>query len=281
MSWPQIAAKRPLSSQRVEEPLREPFELVGAHRQPMARRRQAVEHRFNAGKRPRAVGDMLGIVGDEGGVEGVDVGGRGVAALQDQRPLDHALRAAADQRPGGVVGNRRQAVLREGEIERVDQVGGRVDQRAVEIEDDGEHGFRVALATCDGARQAVRFHGDFALHSRHGRRGTKARRRRARARFRPAGDAAWARHRLDRQALCRFARRARRGGPRHRCRADLRSDARAGRAARHRAHHARRDAGARSHYRRRRRDRAGPDADQGRRRRACCARRSSRRRRRA
>ena len=48
-------------------------------------------------------------------------------------------RAAADHRTGLVVGHRRQSVLGQGEVERMDQVGRGIDQRAVEIEDDGQH----------------------------------------------------------------------------------------------------------------------------------------------
>ena len=59
-----------------------------------------------------------------------------------------------------------------------------------------------------------------------------------------------------------------RGGLERRRGADLGGDARAGRAVRHPADHARRDARTRPDRRRRRRDRARPDPDQGRRRRA-------------
>ena len=56
-----------------------------------------------------------------------------------QRALDHRLGAAADQGAGDVVWHLRQPLLPKRDVERVDEVGRRIDQRAVEIEDDGEH----------------------------------------------------------------------------------------------------------------------------------------------
>jgi hypothetical protein len=44
-----------------------------------------------------------------------------------------------NQGPCGLEGNDRQPPLREGVVERIDEVGGGIDERAVEIEDDGEH----------------------------------------------------------------------------------------------------------------------------------------------
>jgi hypothetical protein len=49
--------------QSVKETLRQRFELVGADRKPVARLRQALQHRLKLGKGPRSVGDMLAIVG--------------------------------------------------------------------------------------------------------------------------------------------------------------------------------------------------------------------------
>ena len=64
-----------------------------------------------------------------------------------QPAFDHPARAAADHVARRVVVDRRQAFAREHDIERVDQVGRGVDQRAVEIEDDGEggHAFRLSF----------------------------------------------------------------------------------------------------------------------------------------
>ena len=48
-------------------------------------------------------------------------------------------RAAADHAPRIILGNRRQAFAGEDEIERRNQVGRGINQRAVKIEDDGAH----------------------------------------------------------------------------------------------------------------------------------------------
>ena len=62
----------------------------------------------------------------------------------------------------------------------------------------------------------------------HGRRGTKARRRRPGVGLRAGRHAAWARHRFDRQAFCGAARRARARWPRYRGGSDFGSNAHAG-----------------------------------------------------
>jgi ribose 5-phosphate isomerase A len=128
----------------VQKAFRQPFKLIGADREPMARVREPIQRRFEPGKRLGAVGDVFGIMRHEGRIEGIHIGARGAAALQDQSLLDHAAGAAADQGAGFLVRDRGQSVSGEGEVERIDQVGGRVDQRAVEVEYDGEHGFLLA-----------------------------------------------------------------------------------------------------------------------------------------
>ena len=70
----------------------------------------------------------------------LEVGLRTRAALGHQRPLDHAPRAAADELAGGLVRHRRQALAAQDQVERLDEVGRGVDQRAVKVEDDGQHG---------------------------------------------------------------------------------------------------------------------------------------------
>ena len=59
------------------------------------------------------------------------------AAFQLQAAFDQPARAGADHVARGVQRDRRQALAIEHEIERVDQVGRGVDERAVEIEYDG------------------------------------------------------------------------------------------------------------------------------------------------
>ena len=76
---------------------------------------------------------------DETAEHTVEPDGWHVAALGDQGPLDHAARAAADHAPRIVVSHRRQAFIGQHEIERRNQVRRGIDQRAVEIENDGAH----------------------------------------------------------------------------------------------------------------------------------------------
>ena len=83
---------------------------------------------------------MGGIVLDEGGKQPVDFRFRRVAPVRRQAALDHAAGAAADHRPRGFKRDGGQAFARQDDVERVDQVGRGIDQRAVEIEDDGGHG---------------------------------------------------------------------------------------------------------------------------------------------
>ena len=79
---------------------------------------------------------MLAIVGDERRIERIDIGSRSAAAFQDQGTLDHAARTAADQWSCLGIVQGRQGVARKGEIKRLDEIEGRVDQRAVKVEDD-------------------------------------------------------------------------------------------------------------------------------------------------
>ena len=76
---------------------------------------------------------------DENPKHAIELGGRHVSALGDESTLDHATRTAADHSPRSIVANRRQAFCGEDEIERRDQIGRGINQRAVEIEDDGAH----------------------------------------------------------------------------------------------------------------------------------------------
>ncbi len=52
-------------AERIEQPQREPFELVRAHRQAAAGCAEGVERSFEPGERPRTIRDMGGIMLDE------------------------------------------------------------------------------------------------------------------------------------------------------------------------------------------------------------------------
>ena len=91
-------------------------------------------------ERARALGDMRAVMVDEDPKHAIELGARHVSALGDESPLDHAARATTDHSPRSIGANRRQAFCGEDEIERRNQIGRGINQRAVEIEDDGAHG---------------------------------------------------------------------------------------------------------------------------------------------
>ena len=124
-------------AKRVKEPHREPFEFVGADRKTAAAGGELVERRFEAGERSRAGGDMRGVVVDEAFDEPIDCGRVELAPLRCQGAFDHRSCAAADQLARRIIGDRRQTFASEDDVERVGEIGRAVDQRAVEIENDG------------------------------------------------------------------------------------------------------------------------------------------------
>ena len=75
---------------------------------------------------------------DEIGEHPVDLAGGDGRPSSVEPAFDHAAGAAADHGARLVVGDRRQPLAREHDVEGVDQVGRGVDQRAVEVEDDGQ-----------------------------------------------------------------------------------------------------------------------------------------------
>src|SRR6185312_11728894 len=85
-------------------------------------------------------GNVGGVVVDEGGKHPVDFRLGRVAAFRRHGTLDHAAGAAANHRPRGLEGGGGQAFTRQNDVERIDQVGGGVDERAVEIEYGSGHG---------------------------------------------------------------------------------------------------------------------------------------------
>src|ERR1700751_5046312 len=76
---------------------------------------------------------------DEGAKHPIDLRlGRRVA-FGLQCAFDHAQYTASDHPTPVVVSYRRQAFARQDKIERRDEIGSGIDQRAVEIENNGEH----------------------------------------------------------------------------------------------------------------------------------------------
>ena len=119
----------------VEQALRQPFQLVGANGKSIALRPEVIEGGLQPLERPRGVGDVGGVIVDEIAEQAVDVADAHRTAFQFQAALDQLAGAGADHVARGFQGDGRQAFAVEHVIERGDQVGRGVDQRAVEIED--------------------------------------------------------------------------------------------------------------------------------------------------
>src|SRR5262249_42211260 len=88
-------------------------------------------------ERARGDRDVFGIVIDEIRHHAVDLRNRHDGATGFEPALDQLAGAGADHVARGFEWERRQALAVEHEIERVDEVGRGIDERAVEIEDDG------------------------------------------------------------------------------------------------------------------------------------------------
>ena len=132
--------------QCVEEAHRQPFELVGADRQPAATRGERVQRGLEPGKWPRLIRDVRGVVVDEVAHHPVDLDHVERAALRFQPAHDQRPRAATDHVAGCIIGNGRQAGASENDVEGGDEIGRAVDQRAVEIQNDGRsHHPRIAI----------------------------------------------------------------------------------------------------------------------------------------
>ncbi len=87
------------------------------------------------------------VIIDEIAGQAADVFDAGEAALQFQAAFDQLAGAGADHVARGMQGHRGQALAVENEVERVDQVGRRIDERAVKIEHNGAgRGHRKSLS---------------------------------------------------------------------------------------------------------------------------------------
>ena len=137
----------------VEQPLRQPFQLVGAHREAAALRRKLIEGGFQPLERPRGVRNVGGVIVNEIAHEAVDVFHAHRLAFQLEPALDQLAGAGADHVARRFQRHRRQAFPVEHVIERGDQVGRGVDEGAVEVEDNSAgkgHGNSLAAgkASC-------------------------------------------------------------------------------------------------------------------------------------
>ena len=123
------------------------------------------------------VGDVRGIVFDEMAEHPVEIVRPDGAAAQIEPRLDHLAGAAADHVAPLVVGHGRQLLAREHGVHGFDQVRCGLDQRAVEVEYDGQGHVRVKamFALCSGHERGytsgrfqmqfqVRFSGKASVH---------------------------------------------------------------------------------------------------------------------
>ncbi len=110
--------------------------LVGEHGHRDAGGEEAVERLANAGVELGVVELVLAVVAEEEGQGLIDVlGGAEIA----KRPLDQHGRAVADVLIDGLVLERIPAHEGERGIDRVRQIEARIDQRAIQIEDEQRH----------------------------------------------------------------------------------------------------------------------------------------------
>ena len=178
VSAPQIAENRPAQPKFVEQPLRQPFQLVGAHCEAIALRREVIEGGFQPLERPRGVGDVGGVIVDEIPGQAVDVADTHRAAFEFEAALDQFAGAGADHVARRMQRYRRQAFTVEHVIECGDQVGRGVDQGAVEIEDNGagkDHGNSLAAARKHHASREVQIPGESAMREFAGKTAFEAR----------------------------------------------------------------------------------------------------------
>ena len=112
--------------------------LVGADGELGARRLEAIERRHRPLEWTAADGEILPVIVEEALQQPLALLLRELGGIGTQGMLDHKARAVPDQRPESCSLNARQAETGEYVVGRGNEVGSGVDQRAVEIEDEGE-----------------------------------------------------------------------------------------------------------------------------------------------
>ena len=195
---------------------------------------------------------MVGVMRDELPAQPLQIGrGAAVTSVRRQPPLQHVPGAAPHHVAGRRERDRRQALLPQDGVEGGDEIGRGIDQRPVQIENDGGRShdapigrafspFGKSMPAGSAGRADIRRgpmrtgrssldkaipNRDLRRRNRDGHRKPKACRRGARPRVRRARHAAGAGHRLDRAAFRRASGRADARRLAHRGGADLRNDA--------------------------------------------------------
>ncbi len=163
---PEIGAKARLPTERRDQRPRQRHRLVGADRQPAAGGGKAVERGLDSRPGPRAIGDMIGVEGEERRHPGLDeFGGRHPARRQPA--FEQLARAMADHVADLGRRHRRAAKPPERMVQRRGQVGGGINEGAVEIE---HHGSRQAARIARGHAAFLRRR-RFPRQGRYGRAG--------------------------------------------------------------------------------------------------------------
>jgi hypothetical protein len=111
--------------------------LVGADAEDRALGRQAVQHLGHAVERAAVAGDARPIEVDEAVGEAGKAGLVQVCAGLAEAVLQHGAHARTDEVAGRLHRGRAQALRHQHDVQRADEVGRRVDQRAVQVEGEG------------------------------------------------------------------------------------------------------------------------------------------------
>ena len=133
---PRQRAEQAHKAQLLEELARQALQLVGAHRQRGTLAQAAFERVDQAVEGTALDGDVGGVEFEEAIEHRIELGlgERDAAKLQPGR--DHMAAAEADLGLQALGWHRLQSAARERMIDREDQVGRRIDQSAVEIENE-------------------------------------------------------------------------------------------------------------------------------------------------
>ena len=132
-----MALKRSASPSCRQQQLGKRLELVGADGEPRAGSEQLVEQLGHPFEGSAADGDIVRIEREERIVQPSALGFAYALAAEAQAGLDHRHRSAADEGMQLADGHRFQPDQRQGMVGGGQEVGRRVDDGAVEVEDDG------------------------------------------------------------------------------------------------------------------------------------------------
>lgn len=111
--------------------------LVGADREDGPALAQGVQSRLGARKRPAEFGDASAIMGNEALCQGIELGHGKFPANQRGPALQKRARAMPHEMAQSRRCRQSQAFFVQDGVQGADQIGRGIDQRAIEIEDDG------------------------------------------------------------------------------------------------------------------------------------------------